>query len=119
MAPTPVIDLGLEAVGHAGFLSILRDIADRARHLRCAAVAGVRAFPGPSGMLLAYPSASSQRVQVMLRPVADSFRWPQIVRVEPPIHLRSAFGISGSQFLLGPFTGRCTPSFLAVPCGLF
>jgi hypothetical protein len=63
---------------------------------------------------------SSQRMQVMLMPIAHSFRLPQIVRVESPIHLGGSFGISDSQFLLGPFnTGRRTPTFLAKPCRRF
>jgi hypothetical protein len=52
----PFIDLGFKAIWHLRRCAFVRDIAGRAGHSGAAAIAGVRPFPRPSGMVLTDPS---------------------------------------------------------------
>ena len=57
MPPAILVDIGLETIRHSRRLAVCGLIAKRARHAGGATTAAVRTFPGPSGMLLAHPTA--------------------------------------------------------------
>src|SRR3954453_7990872 len=74
VAPAVLVDLGLEALRHARLLAIFRNIAKRAGHSGCAAVARARAGPRRPRMLLAYPA----KIQTLQAPCRHAFLPPDL-----------------------------------------
>jgi hypothetical protein len=57
ISPAVFVHLGFEAIRHPRRLVTGGHVAPRARHASTAAVASVRTFPRPAGMVLADPAA--------------------------------------------------------------
>jgi hypothetical protein len=56
MAPALLVDVGLRSLRHPGRSTFVDHVAGRARHTGATAIAAVRAFPGPSGMVFTDPA---------------------------------------------------------------